>query len=265
MGYVFDFHDARSYADWWSQQSDQWAAALELELMTNLLKPCQGESILDIGCGIGMSAQHLLNLGLNVTGIDPSPYMLDVALENLGNRADLYRGFAEELPFDDNSFNHALFFLSLEFINDPSRAIAEAFRVAKDRVFLGFFNRYALKGIQRLLTGFSTYAAFQHARFFSIWEVKKLTRSLLGPVPVTWRTVCHLPGAPTKVLRNLEQSYIVQQSPFGAFAGLSVTVVPRFRTRPLAMRYKPKASARLMPGSAPVGSTATGRNHSTRI
>jgi ubiquinone/menaquinone biosynthesis C-methylase UbiE len=264
MGYVFEFQDARSYADWWSQQSGQWAAALELELMTNLLNPCPGETILDIGCGIGMSSRHLLNLGLNVTGIDPSPYMLDIALENHGNQVDLYRGFAEELPFDDNSFNHALFFLSLEFVNDPSKAIAEAFRVAKDRVFIGFFNRYALKAIQRMLTGFTTYTAFQHARYFSIWEVKKLARSLLGSVPITWRTVCHLPGSPAKVLRNLEQSYIVQQSPFGAFAGLSVTVLPKFRTRPLAMRYKPKTSARIIPGSAPVGSTATGRHQSNR-
>jgi SAM-dependent methyltransferase len=261
MGYVFDFHDARSYAEWWSKQNEKWAAYLELELMIKLLKPSAGESILDIGCGTGMSTRHLLNMGLNITGIDPSPYMLDISLLNLGHRVELYRGFAEDLPFDDNSFNHALFFLSLEFVNDPVKAIAEACRVAKDRVFFGFFNRYAIKGIQRMITGGAFHPTFRQARFFSVWEVKKLVREVVGDVPVTWRTVCHLPGTPAKVLRNIEQSQIIQQSPFGAFAGLAVTVMPKFRTRPLAIRYLPKHRTRLLTGSVPVGSTAADRSH----
>ena len=257
MGYVFDFHDARSYAAWWTHQKDRWSVALEFELMIKLLKPSPGESILDIGCGLGMSSQRLLNHGLNVTGIDPSPYMLDISGANLGNRVDLYRGYAEDLPFDDNSFNYAIFFLSIEFVNDPSKAIAEACRVAKDRVFVGFFNRYAIKGIQRLFTGFTGHTVFRQARFYSVWEVKKLVRGIAGSVPITWRTVCLLPGAPTNILRNFEQSTLVQQSPFGAFAGLTVTVVPKFRTRPMAIPYRPRTHARVLSGSAPVGSTAS--------
>ena len=46
MGYVFDFHDARSYAAWWAQQKDRWSVAAEFELMISLLKPSPGESIL---------------------------------------------------------------------------------------------------------------------------------------------------------------------------------------------------------------------------
>ena len=190
--------------------------------------------------------------------------MLDITVGSLGHQVDLYRGFAEDLPFDDNSFNHAIFFLSMEFVNDPAKAIAEACRVAKDRVFVGFFNRYAIKGIQRLITGFSEQTVFRHARFYSIWEIKKMVRNIVGSVPISWRTVCLLPGAPAKVLRNFEESTIVQQSPFGAFAGLVVTVVPKFRTRPLAIRYQPRTHARVLSGSAPVGSTASGRSAATQ-
>ena len=92
MGYVFDFKDARSYAQWIWRQRNHWTATLQNQLMLKLLKPCAGESILSIGCGTGMCTQPLLDLGLSVTGIDPSPYMLDIAHESVGRRVDLYRG-----------------------------------------------------------------------------------------------------------------------------------------------------------------------------
>ncbi|MEJ2661218.1 MAG: methyltransferase domain-containing protein, partial [Desulfobacteraceae bacterium] len=116
MGYVFDFHDARSYAQSLLQQSNKCAIALESQLMLNLLQPKSGDSVLDIGCGTGVNLDPLLDSGINVTGIDPSPYMLDLAVNNWGHRVEFYRGYAEDLPFDDNSFNHACFFTSLEFV-----------------------------------------------------------------------------------------------------------------------------------------------------
>ncbi len=246
MGHVFDFQEARKYAQTISEPRYQCVLALESQLMLNLLKPVCNETVLDIGCGTGTSIEPLIESGLNVTGIDPSPYMLDIAAANLGQRLELYRGYAEDLPFDDNSFNHACFFTSLEFVEDPEKAVAEACRVAKDKVFVGFLNRYALKGFQRRLQGIFTATIFNHARFFSIWELKSLVRCMAGPVPVTWRTVAQLPNASTKLIQAFEKSEIVQRSPFGAFAGLVVTLVPRFRTRPLAIRYRSKETTTVL-------------------
>ena len=240
MGYVFDFHDARSYAQSLLQQPNQCAVALESKLMLNLLQPETGDSVLDIGCGTGVNVAALLEAGINVTGIDPSPYMLDLAIQNLGPRVDFYRGYAEDLPFDDNSFNHACFFTSLEFVDNPAKAVEEACRVAKDRIFIGFLNRFALKGVQRRLKGVFTDTIFNRARFYSIWELKALVRETAGPVPIQWRTVLQLTNAQGKLTHAFEQSNIVQRCPFGAFAGLVATLVPRFRTRPLAIRYQPK-------------------------
>lgn len=215
---------------------------LESQLMMKLLQPARHELILDIGCGTGASTEPLLNAGLNVTGIDPSPYMLDIATQNLGQQVELYRGFAEELPFDDNSFNHACFFTSLEFVKDPVKAIEEACRVAKDKIFIGFLNRFAIKGVQRRLEGLFSNTIFKHARFFSVWELKSMLRDMAGPVPVEWRTVLQLTQSPGKMMLAFENSHIVQRCPFGAFAGVVATLVPRFRTRPLAMRYQAKNS-----------------------
>lgn len=258
MGYVFDFQDARTYRSWIATQSNQWSSAMSNELMINLLRPASGESILDIGCGTGAGTRHLLQMGMNATGLDPSPYMLQLCADRFGQQVDLYRGFAEDLPFDDNSFNHAVFLISLEFVDTPLKAIEEACRVAKDRVFFGFLNRFALKGVQRWRKAFWDAQVFQHARLFTVWELKKMVRSVAGPVPIQWRTVCQLPQSSAKVFRNIENSDILQRCPFGAFAGMVVTLVPRFRTRPLAIRFMPERNRRVIPKSVPAGPAGMG-------
>jgi SAM-dependent methyltransferase len=250
MGYVFDFHDAKRYDSWMLKRKNRLAADLESRLMLSMLDPAPQESVLDIGCGTGASSVPLLEKGLDVTGIDPSPYMLDVMAETLSNRVSLYRGFAEELPFDDNSFNHACLFTCLEFVDNPRQALEEAFRVAKDRVFIGFLNRYALTGIGRRVQGIFTPTIYNRATFFSVWEIKSMVRSLLGPVPVCWRTVCQFPGPWGTWMKQIEGNGLVQRFPFGTFAGIVITLVPRFRTRPLAIRYQPEEVGRIAPGTA---------------
>ena len=240
MGHVFDFAEAKSYEQWFNRPRNKAAFDLEMQLMRDLLQPMRGESVLDIGCGAGACLPALLEMGLQVTGLDPSTYMLDISLGKMGDRVELYRGFAEDLPFDDNSFNYSCLFTTLEFVDDPNKALREAFRVTKDRVFIGVFNRYALKGIQRRVRGIFTASIFNHAQFFSVWELKQMIRSIIGQVPVSWRTVCQLPIPSGKFVNNLEQSKIIQRCPFGAFAGMVVVLVPRFKTRPLAAPYQAK-------------------------
>ena len=174
--------------------------------------------------------------------------MLDIATNKLGHRVDFHRGFAEDLPFEDNSFNYACLVTTLEFVDDHYKALEEACRVAKDKIFLGVLNRYAIKGIQRRVKGVFIKSIYNHARFFSIWELKNDIRSILGDPPITWRTVCQLPSASGRIALYLEQSNLVQRFPFGAFAGMVVTLVPRFRTRPLSIPVQAKTSTGTMAG-----------------
>ena len=248
MGYVFDFNAARDYDRWLNSPERRFAAELENRLMTDLLKPMRGESLLDIGCGNGASLEPFLSMGLRVTGLDPSPYMLDLAVVKLAPQVDFYQGYAEDLPFDDNSFNYAILNTALEFVEDPFKAIEEACRVAKDKVFIGVLNRYALKGLQRRVQGIFTPSIFNRARFFSVWEIKQMLNALLGKAPMSWRTVCQLPHAGHRFLSRMERSALVQRCPFGAFVGVVVSLVPRFRTRPLTLRYSPSQTAEPLPG-----------------
>lgn len=245
MGYIFDFNDTIAYERWFHDPRNRFTIDLQSRLMLDLLQPVRGESILDIGCGTGASFFPFLNAGLQVTGLDPSPYMLDIAIKNVGNRVDLHRGFAEDLPFEDNSFTYACLVTTLEFVDDPPKALEEACRVAKDRIFIGVLNRYAIKGFQRRVKGIFTATIYNRARFFSVWELKGSIRAMLGNVPVVWRTVCQFPitaGWVASILERIERSGLVQRCPFGAYTGMVVTLEPRFTTNPLAVTYRAKST-----------------------
>ena len=236
MGYVFDFNDSVSYARWLKADCNQQTIELECGLMTGMLHPFCGERLIDIGCGTGASLMPFLGKGIQLTGVDPSPYMLDVANKNLGHRVDLHRAYAEELPFEDNSFDYASVCLTLEFVEDPKKALEEACRVAKDGLFIGILNKYALKALERRIKGIFKSSIYNHARFFSIGEIKYLIYKLLGDVPVSWKTTCQFPGISHRFIYRIETSELAQRSPFGAFAGIMVLPVPRFVAKPLTLK-----------------------------
>lgn len=245
MGYVFDFQDAEFYDTWFDRPKTRYVFDLEIKLIHDLVKPVPGSRLLDIGCGTGLSLASFLDQGLNLTGIDPSPYMLDKAAARLGSRADLHRGVAEDLPFDDNAFDTALLFTSLEFTERPAKAIEEACRVAREQVVIGVLNRYAPLNMGRRFKSFFFPNIYTHAQFFSVWELKMVMKGILGPVPVKWRTTLQFPFLSGKWPARVENFPLVQKSYCGTFIGMRIKPVPKFRTRPLALKisnrkvYKP--------------------------
>ncbi len=236
MGHVFDFKEANRYDTWFEQAGNRHALELEIKLMLHLLAPERGQRVLDIGCGTGISLEPLLDRGLYLTGIDPSPYMLDIAGRRLGSRVDLHRGVAEDLPFDDNSFDCAVLFTSLEFTDRPAKAIEEACRVAKDTLVLCVLNRYAPMNMARRLKGFFIPSIYSSARFFSIWELKQIITAMLGTVPVKWRTTYQFPFIRGRLAGGIENNTLIQRSFLGTFIGMRIKPVPKFRTRPLLLR-----------------------------
>lgn len=237
MGYVFSYQDAIAYEQFLNDPQNGYIVDLQNRLMVDLLEPMSGKRALGIGCGTGRILSRLVQMGIQVTGLDPSPYMLDIVKKGLGDRVDLHQGFAEDLPFDDNSYNYVCMVISLEFVEDPQKAIEEACRVAKDRLFLCVMNRYGVKGLQLWINGKMSDTIYSHARFFSIWEMIRIIRGLSGNVPLNWRTVSRFPEGSGKMAHRIGRSRMVQWWPFGTYMGISVTLTPRFRTRPLTIAY----------------------------
>ncbi len=248
MGYIFDFNDANRCNQWFKKPHHSDIVEMEHRLLLNMLSPLRGKAVLDIGCGTGKTLEYLLYHGLEITGIEPSPYMLDIAAKNLGHRADLHRGKAESLPFDDNTFNYSSMIIVLEFVDDPWKALEEAFRVTRDRTFIGILNPYTINGMKLYIKKMFTETLYKHARFFSIWEIKKMIRELLGEVPVSWRSIHAFPPATGEIGKKIAYLNLAQRSPFGAFVGIAVTLRPRFRTRPLELKSCSKGTTEVVPG-----------------
>jgi len=238
MAYEFDFKVAQDYDALFEKGRARYCLNLEIKLISSLIRPMSGRRLLDIGCGTGLSLEPFVDLGMNLTGIDSSAYMLDKAAERLGHRVDLHRGAAEDLPFDDNTFDTALLFFSLEFSDRPAKAIEEACRVAREQVVIGVHNRYALQNMARRVKGLFFPDMYSRAHFFSVWELKTMMTSILGKVPVKWRTTVQFPFISGRLASKLENCSLIQFSYWGSFIGMCIKPVPKFRTRPLALETR---------------------------
>jgi len=159
-----------------------------------------------------------------VTGLDPSPPLLDLARQKLGNKADFFLGCAEDLPFGDNEFDIVTLINSLEWVADPERAVQEAIRVCRGRVFIGALNRFSCLGLFRSLAGPYRSALHSNARFFSIGQLTAMIRRQLAGVRIRWGSVISLPGAWYGLPRGVEELLPVMNNPFGFFLGLSFSV-----------------------------------------
>ena len=88
-------------------------------------------NVLDVATGTGAVARRLLDRGCTVTGLDQSPGMLAMARERLGARAVFLEGRAEELPFEDGSFDALTFTYLLRYVEDPGAVLHELARVVR--------------------------------------------------------------------------------------------------------------------------------------
>lgn len=127
------------------QKGHRWfAAAYELvsgpserrfgkEVRSRLIAEVNGR-VLEIGVGTGHSFPYY-PAEVQVVATEPDPYMMEKARAKLAQlgaaNIELHQASAEELPFDDDAFDHVVSSLVLCSVRDQSRALAEVRRVLK--------------------------------------------------------------------------------------------------------------------------------------
>ncbi len=105
-----------------------WFAGRTWSLLNMLDRVIQADGqkrVLDIGCGAGNMFHHLARYG-PVVGVDNNPKPLIVARER---GYDVREGHAEELPFDDKSFDLVAVLDTIEHCNDDMAVLRECYRV----------------------------------------------------------------------------------------------------------------------------------------
>ncbi len=96
-----------------------------LNMMDRVIKPNGQKRVLDIGCGAGNMFHHLARYG-PVVGVDNNPKPLAVALDR---GYDVREGEAENLPFEDDSFEVVALLDTVEHCDDDRAILQECYRV----------------------------------------------------------------------------------------------------------------------------------------
>jgi SAM-dependent methyltransferase len=113
------------YRDWFNSpyyhklyfERNETEASLFIERIIRLLEPLPGSRMLDIACGRGRHSLSLANKGFDVTGIDISPSMIEVA-QTLANENLHFYVHDMRLPFRINYFHYVFnFFTSFGYFN----------------------------------------------------------------------------------------------------------------------------------------------------
>lgn len=105
-----------------------WRSLLRKKALEGL-KPCR---VLDVGCGTGLVLNLARQSGFDVYGVDPSEKMLERAVREGGlPRAKLKCGTAQNIPFDDATFNLVIASGSMIYEPRMEDAAKEMARVLK--------------------------------------------------------------------------------------------------------------------------------------
>jgi len=201
------------------------------KLILELALPRVGERLLDVGCGEGERLLFFRNQGCSVTGIEPSLGRIETAKKKLGHRADIHAGRAEDLPFSDNEFDVVTLITSLEFSEDPEKAIREAIRVSRNRVFVGTWNKYSIMNSQGGVKDFFFPATGESpVHCWGGLQLVRWIRNLLPGVTIEWGSVLFFPLEWYTFVAGLELHIPMRRNPFGAFLGLSFPAQTSCRT-----------------------------------
>lgn len=98
------------------------------------LGPKADERILDIATGTGLTARTISRSGAKVTGVDIAEGLLEAAKQlsdDEGLSIDWQIGDAENLPFEDTSFDAAASTFGIMFATNQNAAISELSRVVR--------------------------------------------------------------------------------------------------------------------------------------
>ena len=172
---------AAGYEAWYATPRGRRADRAERALLARLLAPFTGaQSALEVGCGSGHFTRWLADRLPRVVGLDRAPAMLAEARRH-GPRLRLVQGDAHRLPIRSRAVDLGLFALTLEFVDDPAVALAEAVRVSRRGVLVVALNRWSLGGWSRRWGPDARRPLLGQARDFSLVVLRALTVAAAGP------------------------------------------------------------------------------------
>lgn len=162
----FDKH-SQEYEDWFEIHNSLYKE--ELHIIKRLIGDAKNGLEIGVGTGRFFIAPNI------AIGIEPSAPMREMALSKGFN---VIEAIAENLPFKNEEFDFAIMMTTICFVDDPLKALQEAFRVLKDGGFLiiGFIDKDSKVGKQYEENKRKS-KFYANAKFYSANEITKLCKS----------------------------------------------------------------------------------------
>ncbi len=142
-------------------------------LLAKLPNDLSGKRVLDLGCGTGYFSALLQQRGANVVCVDISYQMLNKAQQRCEDgKATFVLADAENLPFEDESFDYVFSTLALQWCGDLSYPLKEVRRILK-KGGKGYFSTLTDGSLYELRESWKKIDAYQHVNnFITINQVK---------------------------------------------------------------------------------------------
>jgi SAM-dependent methyltransferase len=149
-----------------------------------------GVKLLDVATGAGNVAIPAALAGADVTGLDLTPKLLEVARERaaeVGAEVSFVEGDAEELPFEDDSFDRVTSCFGVMFAPRQEVAAAELARVARPgaRIVVSAWTPEGLTGRMFKAVGSYMPAPPEGLKPPIAWGEERHVRSLFEPTGAT--------------------------------------------------------------------------------
>lgn len=149
------FYDDFSEKYYYSRKNEKSSSyfyneLLEFPTTIKLLGNIKGKKILDIGCGPGVHAKKMYEMGAKVEGIDISNKMIEIAMREVPE-VKFTVGDVEKLPYVKNKFDIVVASLVIGHFENWEKALSEIRRVLKKNGFFIFSlhnpitNKFALR------------------------------------------------------------------------------------------------------------------------
>lgn len=140
------------------------------------LKGIKFKNILDLGCGTGAILEQINNTYTfaELYGIDLSEKMIEQAKQRLDSKAVLSTGDAENLPYEENSFDLVCCVESFHHYPNPRKALSEIRRILKqDGTFL-LCDTWSKRPVRQIMNFFIRFSDDGDVHIYSKREIINL-------------------------------------------------------------------------------------------
>lgn len=119
-------------SNWHSKSVSMWTEGSRKDIVPFMVRNIpKGSSIADLGCGDGFGSYLLHQEGYDVTGMDLSEKMVEIAKRQEKEGLSFAQGDLTDPPFEKEQFDAVMMINSLEWTEDPFHALKQAAQIVK--------------------------------------------------------------------------------------------------------------------------------------